>query len=98
MSTNLKNILVWLAIVVSLILLWQLFYSIKDVNIQESSFTSYYQDINEKKVKAITVTGDEVEWETIDGKKFKTIVPLEVNRDLINENVPKDKVDIEFKS
>ena len=29
MSTNLKNILVWLAIVVTLILLWQLFYNIR---------------------------------------------------------------------
>ena len=39
MSTNLKNILVWLAVVVSLVLLWQLFYNIRDVNVEEKGKT-----------------------------------------------------------
>ena len=50
MSTNLKNILVWLAVVVSLVLLWQLFYNIRDVNVEEKDFTSFYQDMTAKKI------------------------------------------------
>jgi hypothetical protein len=50
LSTNLKNILVWLAVVVSLVLLWQLFYNIHDVNVEEKDFTAFYQDVSNKKI------------------------------------------------
>jgi cell division protease FtsH len=98
LSTNLKNILVWLAIIVALILLWHLFTNIKDVNVKESSFTSFYEDINESKVKSVTATEDKVEWENNDGSKYRAIIPLEVTKDLIKDHLMNSKVEVDFKS
>ncbi len=85
MSTNLKNILVWLAIVVSLVLLWQLFYNIHDVNIEEKDFSAFYQDVSAKKVKAVTIIGEDLTGEDISGKKFKTTIPAEASWDLFKD-------------
>ena len=49
MSTNLKNILVWLAVVVSLVLLWQLFYNVRDAGHEEKDFTTFYREMTEKR-------------------------------------------------
>ena len=85
MSTNLKNILVWLAVVVSLVLLWQLFYNIHDVNIEEKDFSAFYQDVSAKKVKAVTIIGEDLTGEDIGGKKFKTTIPTEASWDLFKD-------------
>jgi cell division protease FtsH len=83
LSTNLKNILVWLAIVVSLILLWQLFYSIKDVNVEDREFSTFYQDVKAKKIRSVTIMGEDVEGEDTSGQKFKTVIPPEAGWDLV---------------
>jgi len=98
LSSNLKNILVWLAIIVSLILLWQLFSHIKDVNVKESSFSSFIQDMNEKKIKSLTATDEDVEWENTDGTRYKTVIPMEVTKDLVKDNLLDSNVEIDFKS
>jgi cell division protease FtsH len=83
LSTNLKNILVWLAVVVSLVVLWQIFYNIRDVNIEEKDFTSFYQDMTAKKIKSVKITGEDLEGEDFNGKKFKTTIPPEASWDLV---------------
>jgi hypothetical protein len=61
LSTNLKNILVWLAVVVSLVVLWQIFYNIRDVNIEERDYTTFYQDMTAGKIKSVTLMGEDLE-------------------------------------
>jgi cell division protease FtsH len=85
LSTNLKNILVWLAIVVSLVLLWQLFYNIHDVNIEEREFSSFYRDVSDKKVKLVKIMGEDLEGEDLSGKKFKTTIPAEASWDIFKD-------------
>lgn len=85
MSTNVKNILVWLAVVVSLVLLWQLFYNIRDVNIEEKDFTSFYREMKDKKIKSVTIRGEDLEGEENSGKKFKTTIPAEASWDLVKD-------------
>jgi cell division protease FtsH len=85
LSTNLKNILVWLAVVVSLVLLWQLFYSVRDANVEERDFTTFYQEMTAKKIKSVKITGEDLEGEDISGKKFKTIVPGDAGYNLAKE-------------
>ena len=85
MSTNLKNILVWLAVVVSLVLLWQLFYNIRDVNIEEKDFTSFHQEMTAKRIKSVKIMGEDLEGEETSGKKFKTIIPAEASWDLVKD-------------
>ena len=77
MSTNLKNILVWLAVVVSLVLLWQLFYNIRDVNVEDKDFTVFSQDMTAKKIKSAKIAEQDLEWDDLSGKKFKTTIPAE---------------------
>jgi cell division protease FtsH len=85
LSTNLKNILVWLAVVVSLVLLWQLFYSVRDANVETRDFSTFYQDMTAKKIKSVKIAGEDLEGEDISGKKFKTIVPSNAGFDLAKE-------------
>ncbi len=86
MSTNLKNILVWLAVVVSLVLLWQLFYSVRDANIEEKSFTTFYQEMQSKKIKSVKIAGEDMEGEEVAGnKKFKTVIPADAGYNLAKE-------------
>ena len=85
MSTNLKNILVWLAVVISLVLLWQLFYSVRDANVEERDFTTFYQDMTARKIKSVKISGEDLEGEDNNGKKFKTVVPGDAGYNLAKE-------------
>jgi cell division protease FtsH len=85
LSTNLKNILVWLAVVVSLVLLWQLFYSVRDASVEEKDFTTFYQDMTAKKIKSVKIVGEDMEGEDTNGKKFKTVVPADSGYNLAKE-------------
>jgi cell division protease FtsH len=85
LSTNLKNILVWLAVVVSLVLLWQLFYSVRDASVETKNFTVFYQEMTAKKIKSVKITGEEMEGEDTAGKKFKTIIPADAGYNLAKE-------------
>jgi cell division protease FtsH len=85
LSTNLKNVLVWLAVVVSLVLLWQLFYNIRDVNIEEKDFTSFYQEMKDKKIKDVKITGEDLEGTDVNNRKFKTVIPPEASWDLVKD-------------
>jgi cell division protease FtsH len=85
LSGNLKNILVWLAVVVSLVLLWQLFANMREGNIEDRDFSVFYQDMQAKKIKSVTITGEDLEGQDNSGKKFKTIVPGDQQLDLSKE-------------
>ncbi len=85
MSTNLKNILVWLAVVVSLVLLWQLFYSVRDASVEVKDFSTFYQEMTAKKIKSVTISGEDLEGEETSGKKFKTVVPQDAGYNLAKE-------------
>jgi len=85
LSSNLKNILVWLAVVVSLVLLWQLFYNIRDANVEERDFTTFYQQMTAKKIKSVRIIGEDLEGEDFSGRKFKTILPVDSGWDMAKE-------------
>ena len=85
MSTNLKNILVWLAVAVSLVVLWQIIYNIRDVNIEDRDFSSFYQDMTQKRIKSVKLIGEELEGEDQGGKKFRTTIPAEGSWAVANE-------------
>ena len=72
-----------MAVVVSLVLLWQLFYNIRDVNIEEKSYTAFYQDMTSKKIRSVKIMGEILEGEDLDGRKFKTVIPADASWDLV---------------
>jgi cell division protease FtsH len=85
LSTNLKTILVWSAVIVSLLVLWQVFSGIRDVNIVDKNFTSFYNDMTAKKIKSVKIMGEDLEGEEISGKKFKSVIPAEASWDLVKD-------------
>jgi cell division protease FtsH len=85
LSANIKNILVWLAVVVSLVLLWQLFYNIRDASVEERDFTTFYQQMTAKKIKSVRIIGEDLEGEDFTGKKFKTVMPVDSGWDMAKE-------------
>jgi cell division protease FtsH len=95
LSTNLKNILVWLAVAVTLVLLWQLFYNIRGVNIEEKDFSAFYQEMAGKRIKAVKIMGEDLEGEDINGKKFKTTIAPEAVGDL-SKDLRQNGVSIKF--
>jgi len=78
-------------VVVSLVVLWQIFYNIRDVNIEERDFSTFYQDMTAKKIKSVKMMGENLEGEDLNGRKFKTTIPaggsMDVAEDLKNNNV-----------
>ncbi len=70
---------------VTLVLLWQLFYNIHDVNIEDKDFTSFYQDLTAKKIKSAKIAEQDLEWDDLSGKKFKTTIPTEGSYDIGKE-------------
>lgn len=80
-----KNILVWLAVAVSLIVLWQILVNVRDVNIEDKDFTTFYRDMTAKKVKSVRIMGEDLEGEEVSGKKFKTTIPAEGAWDLVQD-------------
>jgi ATP-dependent Zn protease len=82
-DTNSKNLLVWLAVVVSLFLIWRLFYNIHNANIEEKNFTAFCQDMTAKKVKSVKIKGENLEGVEVSGKKFRTVIPAEASWDVV---------------
>ncbi len=80
---------------VSLVVLWQIFYNIRDVNIEEKDFTSFYQDMTAKKIKSVKITGEDLEGEDQGGRKFKTTIPPEASWDLV-KNLQQNGVSVKI--
>jgi cell division protease FtsH len=91
LSTNLKNILLWLAVVVSLVVLWEVFYSVKDGSVEERDFSTFYHDMTAKQIKSVTISGEDLEGTDANNKKFKTVVPgdqgLDLGKELVQNGV-----------
>jgi len=85
LSTNLKNILIWLAVVVSLVLLWQLFYSVRDANVEERDFSIFYSQMLDKQIRSVNIVGEELEGVDSNDQNFKTIIPAYGGYDLARE-------------
>ncbi|HSW39811.1 MAG TPA: ATP-dependent metallopeptidase FtsH/Yme1/Tma family protein, partial [Acidobacteriota bacterium] len=85
MNSNVKNILVWMIVAVSLIFLFQYFYSIRDAHVEDKSFSAFYQDMMSKRIKSVTIAGEELTGEDLAGRKFKTTIPADGSWDLVKD-------------
>jgi cell division protease FtsH len=85
LSTNVKNILVFLVVVISLLVLWRIFIDIREVNIVDKDYSAFSQDIAAKKIKYAKIKGEELEGEDHSGGKFRTVIPIEGSYDIGKE-------------
>jgi cell division protease FtsH len=70
-------------VVVSLVLVWQIFYNIRDVKIEETDFASFYKDMMAKKIKVAKIAGEDLEGEYLNGRRFKTVIPAQSTWELV---------------
>jgi cell division protease FtsH len=85
LSTNVKNILVFLVVVISLLVLWRVFVDIPKANVADKDYSTISQDINNKRIKSARIKGEELEGEYKDGGKFKSTIPLEGSFSIANQ-------------
>ena len=71
--------------IVSLVVLWQIFYNIQDVNIEDKDYTTFYRDLRAKKIQSVKIAGEDLEGTYKSGKKFKTVIPAETTDDLVKD-------------
>ncbi len=76
MNSTVKTVVFWLVIVLCAVLLWQVVTSSKGgAKESEVSFSQFMTDVDQGKVKEVTVTGPDVKGKLADGSAFHTTVP-----------------------
>jgi cell division protease FtsH len=75
-NSTVKTVVFWLVIVLCAVLLWQVVTSSKSgVKEAEVSFSQFMSDVDQGKVKEVTLTGAEVKGKLADGGAFHTMAP-----------------------
>lgn len=83
MNTTAKNVFLWIIIVVAVVVLWNFLNGFKNANVEDISYTDFYQLARNGALKSsrsnpIVVTGNQVEGtfnESGNDKKFKVLIP-----------------------
>ncbi|MGH9377530.1 MAG: ATP-dependent zinc metalloprotease FtsH [Terriglobia bacterium] len=75
MNSAVKNIIFWVVMVATAILLWAVVRSSTTQKPAELTFTQFNQEVDKGTVKQLTIDGSEVAGVKKDNSKFKTIIP-----------------------
>ncbi len=75
MNSAVKNIIFWVVMVATALLLWAVVKSSTGERPQELTFTQFSQEIDKGTIKQVTISGSEVSGAKKDNTKFKTIIP-----------------------
>ncbi|MGA9058894.1 MAG: ATP-dependent zinc metalloprotease FtsH [Terriglobia bacterium] len=76
MNSAVKNIVFWVVMVVTALLIWEVVRSSTGASIQELTFTSFINEINRDNVREVQITGSDVSGTLKkESAKFKTTIP-----------------------
>ncbi len=76
MNSAVKNIIFWVVMVATAVLLWAVVRSNTGDRVQDLTFTAFIDNVNQGNVKSVTVSGTDVTGEfKKDNAKFKTTIP-----------------------
>jgi cell division protease FtsH len=75
MNSNVKTAIFWVVIVCVAILLWTVIHTAKTRPQQQLTFSHFMDDVENGKVKAVTITGNEVQGTFKDDNGLHTMVP-----------------------
>ncbi|MGH9353360.1 MAG: ATP-dependent metallopeptidase FtsH/Yme1/Tma family protein, partial [Terriglobia bacterium] len=75
MNSAVKNIIFWVVMVATAILLWAVVRSSTTQKPAELTFTQFTQEVDKSTIKQLTIDGSEVSGVKKDNSKFKTIIP-----------------------
>ena len=72
-----KTIAFWVALLVTAILLYNVFTNRPSGKDTELNFSKFLEDVNNKNVKKATIVDADVTGEMVSGEKFKTVIPVD---------------------
>ncbi len=75
MNSAVKNIIFWLVMVATAVLLWAVIRSSTRQRPTEMNFTQFTSEVSKGNVKSVTISGMEVAGDEKDNTKFKTVIP-----------------------
>ncbi|HUY13269.1 MAG TPA: ATP-dependent zinc metalloprotease FtsH [Terriglobia bacterium] len=90
MNSAVKNIIFWVVMVATALLLWAVVKSNTGEHPAELTFTQFTSDVSKGDVKNVTIEGSEVTGQKKDNSKFKTTIPSnypDLYKDLIDKSV-----------
>ena len=91
MNSAVKNIIFWVVMVVTALLLWAVVRSSTSEKVVEYSFTQFTNEVNQGDVKEVTIAGTEVSGSLKkNNEKFKTVIPAsypDLYKSLIDKGV-----------
>ncbi len=90
MNSAVKNIVFWVVMVATALLLWAVVKSNTGEHPAELTFTQFTSDVSKGDVKNVTIEGSEVTGQKKDNSKFKTTIPSnypDLYKDLIDKSV-----------
>ncbi|MBI4481791.1 MAG: ATP-dependent metallopeptidase FtsH/Yme1/Tma family protein [Acidobacteria bacterium] len=85
MNTTLKNVFLWVAIIVAVVALWNFFYSYRGMNRQEMIYSQFNRMVSDGKVQRVIIVGTEIDGTTKGGEKFRTVIPSDSGGDIAKE-------------
>jgi len=89
-NSAVKNIIFWVVMVATALLLWAVVKSNTGEHPAELTFTQFTSDVSKGDVKNVTIEGSEVTGQKKDNSKFKTTIPSnypDLYKDLIDKSV-----------
>jgi cell division protease FtsH len=89
-SSAVKNIIFWVVMVATALLLWAVVKSNTGERPAELTFTQFTNDVSKSDIKNVTIEGSEVTGQRKDNSKFKTTIPAnypDLYKNLIDKNV-----------
>jgi cell division protease FtsH len=89
-NSAVKNIIFWVVMVATALLLWAVVKSNTGERPAELTFTQFTNDVSKGDVKSVTIEGPEVTGQKKDNSKFKTIIPAnypDLYKNLVDKGV-----------
>src|SRR5687768_11147117 len=76
MNSNLRNAVLWVVLICVLALIWVVVRTGRSGQEQNLSFTEFMQQVDQNKVKKVSIAGNQVKGDYTDGAKLTTMIPL----------------------
>ena len=85
MNTTLKNVLLWVVVVVAVVVLVNFFMQLRQQDVADIGFSEFYESIEKKTIKSAVLSGEEIHGTMVNSRNFRTVIPEDSKLDLAKE-------------
>ena len=76
MNSNVKTAVLWIVLICVLVLLWAVVRTGKSGSETQLTFSQFLNQVDQGKVKSVTISGNQVKGKFTDGNGLNTMVPM----------------------